>query len=77
MHSSLVRIQNVFGFFTSVAFAVMAGIALSVVLSPQTPSAKLELRNVQVYVIPTTMLAAIWANEQQCQGTTALLQHQA
>ena len=48
MHSSLVRIQNVFGFFTSVAFAVAAAIAVSVVLSPQAPSAKLELRNVQV-----------------------------
>jgi hypothetical protein len=49
MHSTLVRIQNVFGFFTSVAFAVAAAIAVSVVLSPQTPSAKLELGNVQVY----------------------------
>lgn len=48
MHSSLVRIQNVFGFFTTVAFAVAAAIALSVVVSPQTPNAKLELRNVQV-----------------------------
>lgn len=50
MHSSLVRIQNVFGYFTTVAFAVAAAIAVSVVLSPQTPTAKLELRNVQVYV---------------------------
>lgn len=48
MHSSLVRIQNVFGFFTSVAFAVAAAIALSVLLSPQTPSASLELKNVKV-----------------------------
>ena len=50
MHSSLIRIQNVFGFFTSVAFAVAAAVAFSVVLNPQTPNAKLELRNVQVYV---------------------------
>ena len=50
MHNTLIRIQNVFGFFTSVAFAVAAAIALSVVLSAQTPSASLELRNVQVYV---------------------------
>ena len=50
MHSSLVRIQNVFGYFTTVAFVVAAAIAVSVVLSPQTPTAKLELRNVQVYV---------------------------
>ncbi|KAK4501397.1 hypothetical protein PRZ48_007206 [Zasmidium cellare] len=48
MHSSLVRIQNVFGFFTSVAFAVAAAIAISVVLSPQAPSASLELKNVKV-----------------------------
>lgn len=48
MHSSLVRLQNVFGYFTSVAFAVAAAIALSVVLSPQTPNASLELKNVQV-----------------------------
>ncbi|CAK3838675.1 related to SPC3-signal peptidase subunit [Lecanosticta acicola] len=48
MHSSLVRIQNVFGFFTSVAFTVAAVIAVSVVLSPQTPEASLELKNVKV-----------------------------
>ncbi|KAF2721116.1 signal peptidase 22 kDa subunit [Polychaeton citri CBS 116435] len=48
MHSSLVRIQNVFGFFTTVAFAVGAAIALSVLACPQSPSASLELRNVQV-----------------------------
>ncbi|EME42976.1 hypothetical protein DOTSEDRAFT_24972 [Dothistroma septosporum NZE10] len=48
MHSSLVRVQNVFGFFTSVAFAVAAAIALSVLLSPQAPSASLELKNVKV-----------------------------
>ncbi|KAF2170775.1 hypothetical protein M409DRAFT_35854 [Zasmidium cellare ATCC 36951] len=48
MHSSLVRIQNVFGFFTSVAFAVAAAIAISVILSPQSPSASLELKKVKV-----------------------------
>ncbi|KAK4542307.1 hypothetical protein LTR36_006960 [Oleoguttula mirabilis] len=48
MHNTLTRVQNVFGFFTSVAFAVAAAIAMSVLLSPQTPSASLELRNVQV-----------------------------
>ncbi|EME82411.1 uncharacterized protein MYCFIDRAFT_52704 [Pseudocercospora fijiensis CIRAD86] len=48
MHSSLSRIQNVFGFFTSVAFAVAAAIAVSVLLSPQTPSASLDLKNVRV-----------------------------
>ncbi|KAK5116260.1 hypothetical protein LTR62_008587 [Meristemomyces frigidus] len=48
MHNTLTRVQNVFGFFTSVAFAVAAAIAVSVVLSAQSPSASLELRNVQV-----------------------------
>ena len=50
MHSSLVRVQNVFGYFTSVVFAVAGAIAISVLLSPQSPSAKLELKNVQVFV---------------------------
>ena len=48
MHSSLVRIQNVFGFFTTVAFSLGILIAMSVVISHQTPTAELELRNVQV-----------------------------
>ncbi|MCJ1380732.1 hypothetical protein MMC17_003840 [Xylographa soralifera] len=48
MHSSLVRLQNVFGFFTTVAFTISALVALSVVVSPQTPSASIALRNVQV-----------------------------
>jgi signal peptidase complex subunit 3 len=56
MHSSWVRIQNVFGFFTSVAFAVAAAIAVSVFLSPQSPSASLQLQNIQVYVHPPNSL---------------------
>ncbi|RMZ04921.1 hypothetical protein D0860_06169 [Hortaea werneckii] len=48
MHNSLTRVQNVFGFFTSVAFAVACAIAVSVFLHPQSPAASLELRNVQV-----------------------------
>lgn len=48
MHSSLVRLQTVFGFFTTVAFAVAVLVALSVTLAPQNPSAKIELRTVQV-----------------------------
>ncbi|MCJ1475871.1 hypothetical protein MMC13_004535 [Lambiella insularis] len=48
MHSSLVRLQNVFGFFTTVAFTIATLVALSVVLSPQAPSAEISLRNVQV-----------------------------
>ena len=48
MHSSLVRVQTVFGFFTSAAFAVAAAIAVSVLLIPQAPSASLQLKSVQV-----------------------------
>ncbi|KAL9613263.1 MAG: hypothetical protein Q9167_002172 [Letrouitia subvulpina] len=47
MHSALVRAQNVFGFFTTVAFCTAALVALSVSLFPQEPSAKVDLRNVQ------------------------------
>jgi len=50
MHSTLVRVQNVFGFFTTVVFCVGGLIALTALVAPSTPSAKLELRNVQVYV---------------------------
>lgn len=49
MHSALVRVQNVFGFFTTVAFCTAIIIALSVTITPQAPSASIELRNVQVY----------------------------
>ncbi|KAF2403260.1 signal peptidase 22 kDa subunit [Trichodelitschia bisporula] len=48
MHSATVRIQNVFGFFTTVATVVAVIIALSAFTSPQAPSASLKLRNVQV-----------------------------
>ncbi|KAF1981383.1 signal peptidase 22 kDa subunit [Aulographum hederae CBS 113979] len=48
MHTTVVRVQNVFGFFTSVAFAIAALIAVSVVFAPQSPSASMELRNIQV-----------------------------
>jgi signal peptidase complex subunit 3 len=48
MHSALVRLQNVFGFFTTVAFTVAAVIALSSFISPQSPTASIQLRNVQV-----------------------------
>jgi hypothetical protein len=49
MHSALVRVQNVFGFFTTVASCVAGLIALSVIITPQHPSSTLTLRNVQVY----------------------------
>jgi len=50
MHSSLVRGQNVFGFFTTVAFVVATFIALSDFLSPRTPSARILVNNLQVSV---------------------------
>jgi hypothetical protein len=48
MHSALVRLQNVFGFFTTVAFTVAAVIALSSFIAPQSPSADIQVRSVQV-----------------------------
>lgn len=51
MHSSLVRVQNVFGFFTSVAFVVGALVALSAVLFPTEPgSVNVDVTNFRVYV---------------------------
>ncbi|KAK7427082.1 Signal peptidase complex subunit [Neonectria magnoliae] len=49
MYNSLTRIQNTFGFFTTVAFVVAALIAASDLLTPRTPSASLIApTNVQV-----------------------------
>ncbi|KAK8208152.1 signal peptidase subunit-domain-containing protein [Phyllosticta capitalensis] len=48
MHSTLVRAQNVFGFFTTVVACVAALIAFSDFISPQTPSGTIKLHNVQV-----------------------------
>ncbi|KAI9697508.1 MAG: hypothetical protein M1820_007774 [Bogoriella megaspora] len=48
MHTTLNRLQNVFGFFTTVACCVAALIAISVVVAPQAPSASLKLNDVQV-----------------------------
>lgn len=61
MHSTVVRAQNVFGFFTSVAFTVAAAIALSVALLPQSPQASLELKNVQVYAQIHPLSAIDWS----------------
>ena len=57
MHSSLVRVQNVFGYFTTVAFCTAIFVALSVLVTPQSPSASIQLRNVQVYA---NLLPAIY-----------------
>ncbi|KAL2176325.1 signal peptidase subunit-domain-containing protein [Thermothelomyces heterothallicus CBS 202.75] len=49
MYSSIVRLQNTFGFFTTVAFVVAAFIAASDLLSPRAPSVGvLKPTNVQV-----------------------------
>jgi hypothetical protein len=49
MHSTLVRVQNVFGFFTTVAFAVAALIAASDLIAARTPSAVVTVDKAQVY----------------------------
>ncbi|KAI1404555.1 signal peptidase 22 kDa subunit [Hypoxylon fuscum] len=48
MYNSLTRVQNVFGFFTTVAFAIAALIAASDFTAPRTPSATIKPTNVQV-----------------------------
>lgn len=49
MYSSIVRIQNTFGFFTTVAFCVAALIAASDFLSPRAPTINsLKTTSVQV-----------------------------
>lgn len=50
MYSSIVRLQNTFGFFTTVVFVVACFIAASDLLSPRTPTVGLlKTTNVQVY----------------------------
>ena len=54
MHNALNRIQNVFGFFTTVASFVALAIALVSLVSLPVADLKdgsLKLRNVQVYVL--------------------------
>ncbi|KAI0490909.1 signal peptidase subunit [Xylaria cf. heliscus] len=48
MYNSLTRLQNVFGFFTTVAFVVGAIIAASDFTAPRTPTATIKPTNVQV-----------------------------
>ncbi|KAL1867485.1 hypothetical protein Daus18300_006329 [Diaporthe australafricana] len=48
MYTSLVRAQNVFGFFTTVAFVVAAFIAATDFLAPRTPSGTIRPTNTQV-----------------------------
>lgn len=48
MHSSVLRAQNVFGYFTTVAFVVAALIAATDFLAPRSPSASIKAVNTQV-----------------------------
>lgn len=48
MHASKVRVQNVFGFFTTVAFCVGILTALSVLLYPASPTASVDVVKVRV-----------------------------
>ena len=52
MHSTIVRAQNVFGFFTTVCFVIAALIAATDYISPRTPSASITIKDVQVYKRP-------------------------
>ena len=59
MHSSLNRLQAVFGFFTTVALFVAGVAALSVLLFPADDvTSTVDLKNVQVYAILHILL--IW-----------------
>lgn len=58
MHSSFTRIQNVFGFFTTVACVFGAFIAATDFFSSRTPSGVLIPQNIQVYA-PTPLLLRI------------------
>lgn len=52
MHSSLNRLQAVFGFFTTVALFVAGVAALSVLLFPADDvTSTVDVKNVQVYAI--------------------------
>lgn len=48
MHSTIVRGQNVFGFFTTVAFVVAGLIAFSDLFAERIPSASVVLKDAQV-----------------------------
>ncbi|KAL3957573.1 hypothetical protein ACCO45_008151 [Purpureocillium lilacinum] len=48
MHSSFTRLQNVFGFFTTVACVLGAFIAATDLFTPRTPSGVISPNNVQV-----------------------------
>jgi signal peptidase complex subunit 3 len=51
MHSTIARVQNVFGFFTTVAFVVAALIAATDLIAPRAPRATITVNDVQVSVL--------------------------
>ena len=70
MHSTYVRAQNVFGYFTTVAFTLAATIALTSLFTSQQPSGFVQLRNVQVYVFCSIVPYAI--DRMTCRGNHLL-----
>jgi len=48
MHSTIARVQNVFGFFTTVAFVVAALIAATDLITPRAPRGTITVNDVQV-----------------------------
>ena len=56
MYSTLTRVQNVFGYFTTVAAVVAALVALTSLIAPQAPAGSLTLKDVKVYVLRGSML---------------------
>lgn len=66
MHSTIVRAQNVFGFFTTVAFVVAALIAASDLFSERAPKATVAVNTVQVYFSPLSLHPFPKSNPSPC-----------
>lgn len=60
MYNSLNRIQNAFGFFTTVGFVVAALIAATDLLATRSPSGIIKPDNIQVYVFNRSHLVGIF-----------------
>lgn len=58
MYSSLVRVQNVFSFFTAATLFIAALIVLSSALSSASPTATIDVRKFRVYGTPSHFVAA-------------------
>lgn len=59
MYSSLVRVQNVFGFFTTVAFFITALVTLSSVFFPADPTATIDVRRFRVCGVLSHLIITI------------------